>query len=109
MDAACSWLRDTPMKLSLQHIYKKQIENAVFQHKLILIANKTLQDTVLPAEHWTLKQAAKRGCSCCMLDEDDDAQAEGSSVPEIMSSSSTNRRGYVDGKAGFAFDPGQFT
>jgi hypothetical protein len=119
MDAACSWLQDhasvNPLQMQ-QHAYKEQIENAVFQHKLILIGNKILQDTVAPAEHWTLKQAAKRGCSCCLLDDDEDDEDEngkpvtnnGAALPGITNVSGKGL-GYVDGKVGFAFDPSKFT
>lgn len=145
LDAACSYLRDDddggddarhrghnsapPRRQQQKHAYQRRIEDAVFPHKQILLANKTLVDTVLPARHWTLKQAAKAGgCACCAPDDDDDdtAQALGTlttALPGVpaagggrdgggggggTSSPAARRRGYVDGKSGFAFDPGHF-
>ena len=50
------------------------------------IGNKTLQDTVLPREHWTLKQASRAGCSCCgpdPYDQEGDDDVEDSNVKSI--------------------------
>jgi len=85
MNAALSWLVDYLKILPSPSsppapAMKKLIENTVFQHKLILIENKTLQDTVQPAEHWTLKQAMKRGCACCAPEDDEDEDEEGEQV-----------------------------
>jgi hypothetical protein len=136
IDAAKEWLKDyNQHQFELQERINKvvaiseherqMIENCCFQHKLILIGNKTLQDTVLPKEHWTLKQAVRAGCSCCdpdpyeqMQDEDQDgdeskhdrsASFSGSPGPLAMvftADQTTN--GYVDGKMSFAFDPTRF-
>jgi len=76
VDSAKEWLKDYNQAYAeeqrkidktvvLSETDRKLIENCCFQHKLILIGNKTLQDTVLPKEHWTLKQASRAGCSCC--------------------------------------------
>jgi len=51
------------------------IEHAVFQHKLILLENKTLLDTVQPAQHWTLKAAVKKGCACCLPEDEEEQEA----------------------------------
>jgi hypothetical protein len=104
---------------------RMNMENCVFQHKSILIGNKTLQDTVLPRQHWTLKQAAKNGgCACCGPDPFEDEEEEENDrsgmveknngmdmmfVPGTSSSSSKPGGGYVDGKMGFAFDPSKFS
>ena len=77
-------------KLSKQQL--KDIENCCFQHKSILIENKTLPDTVYPKQHWTLKQNLKRGggCACCgpedYLNDDEEEEEE---------------QGDVDGANGF--------
>ena len=55
----------------------RQIECCVFCHKSILIGNKTLIDTVVPAEEWTLKAAKMiSGCSCCAPEEDYEEEEE---------------------------------
>lgn len=120
MDAAVSWLTDqTTPPSSTSAPIRRAIENAVFQHKLILIENKTLKDTVLPAEHWTLKAAAKRGCACCLPEEDEEDEEQsmmtgpkpdtlnGLSFMPPARKKSTNG-GYIDGKTTFAFDPSRF-
>lgn len=100
------------------------IEKCVFTHKSILIGEKTLLDTVQPKEDWSLKAAKKlKSCLCCMPgegdeedDEDDvDEKDEGSKPKEKIDMSmpgtfgtSKGRSNYVDGKAGFAFDPTRF-
>lgn len=143
-DAVLSWLRDVTVAPAAQAAglsaaatpaisasHKKSIENCVFQHKLILIANKTLKDTVQPAQHWTLKAAAKRGCSCCAPEEEDDNdndendQTDGNDeggilnmmaspattttrTSNVSSSGRSSNNKYVDGKTTFAFDPSKF-
>lgn len=107
MDAAVESLRDfqenqAPL-LELSPEETRQIEDCVFQHKSILIENKTLVDTVVPQKEWTLKAAKKiSGCACCAPDEED--EEEESSVAKRE----RNRPKYVDGKTAFAFDPTQF-
>ena len=101
----------------------KNVENCVFQHKLILIANKTLLDTVLPTQHWTLKAALKGGCSCCAPEEDEGEEDMGALASKLnltrpgvytmksdqpSTDTSSKNRGYVDGKTTFAFDPTKF-
>jgi len=84
---------------------QRAIENAVFQHKSILLGNKTLLDTVLPSKEWSLKAAKKiSGCSCCAPDDDDDDEE----VEGNISKPAAPRSAYVDGKAIFAFDPNKF-
>jgi len=135
-DAVLSWAQDYSLSaLSQQtqpHPHQRPIENAVFQHKLILIAHKTLVDTVAPRQHWTLLAAKKGGCACCLPEDDPDGEAffarrarimvggedgakKGGSLGAADSTAAassvpprTANRGYVDGKAGFAFDPTQF-
>ncbi len=135
MDAAREFLKDynrdnhsepSPIFSDFEN---KAIENCVFQHKSILIGNKTLKDTVLPKQHWTLKQASRAGCSCCGPDPYDEMEENetgpkegtgGSSIKVDVSGAgaatlvSTNDntvkgKGYVDGKMGFAFDPTKFS
>lgn len=149
VDAAKEWLKDyneaqqkhqmlVDKSVVISDEERKQIENCVFQHKSILIGNKTLQDTVLPREHWTLKQASRAGCSCCGPDpyeeETEESQMDsgmpsgmdmsdpgtfarvfkrdtavsGSSVGAVSSKESPSNN-YVDGKLGFAFDPSRFS
>jgi len=122
MDAARSWLlgHDSYKLPSISKRQQKAIENAVFQHKLILIENKTLKDTVQPAQHWTLKAAAKRGCACCLPEEDEEDDDMGALAGKLgmpgafatmaaKSSSQRSRQGYIDGKTTFAFDPTKFS
>jgi hypothetical protein len=104
IDAAVESLRDVTSKLpTLPSLSKKQrelVEDCVFQHKSILIENKTLMDTVMPQKEWTLKAAKKiSGCACCAPDPDD--MPEESSVAK-KERASRARPKYVDGKMGFA-------
>jgi hypothetical protein len=123
-DAVLSWLRDVrhtnankaaeaeSVPVSARH--QNSIENCVFQHKLILIANKTLKDTVQPRKHWTLKAFAKTGCSCCAPEDEDDEEEVGGGVRTVNGSTGifsippSNNINYVDGKSAFAFDPSKF-
>jgi hypothetical protein len=136
IDAAAEWLKDYNHHMekeeqkfrNVSETQRMNMENCVFQHKSILIGNKTLQDTVLPRQHWTLKQAAKNGgCACCgpdPFDEEEEEENDRSGMVEnnngmdMMfvpgastngSSSSKPGGGYVDGKMGFAFDPSKFS
>ena len=139
IDAASRFLEDyntsnpEPKELPYSKQEEKAIEECVFHHKLILIPNKTLQDTVKPTQHWTLKQAAKKGgCACCgpdPFDEEEEeeeerrkaeaalmatpggfAMATGNTArPKNGTSAAPARTGYVDGKLGFAFDPTKFS
>lgn len=108
------------------------VEKCVFTHKSILIGEKTLLDTVQPKEDWSLKAAKKlKSCMCCMPgegDEEDDEDSDDEDGEEGGGSSSKPKDGadlsvpgafavggaaagrakYVDGKAGFAFDPTMF-
>jgi hypothetical protein len=144
-DAAKEWLKDynqeqIKLKKSVDALIfiseeeRKNIENCVFQHKSILIGNKTLQDTVMPREHWTLKQSSRAGgCACCGPDPYDELEEEGEGeesksdreLPLSMdtpgafavafkdqvktNSKGTSSNEYVDGKLGFAFDPTRFS
>lgn len=89
MDSAIEFLKDyvvadaagagaianvTTTPLSAEQV--KALENCVFQHKSILLGNKTLKDTVLPTQHWSLKQASRAGCSCCGPDPLDEEEEE---------------------------------
>ena len=85
IDSAIEWLRDYndsskktgDFLLTFSTAERKAIENCVFKHKQILIGDKTLQDTVLPRQHWTLKQASKKGgCACCGPDPFDEDEEE---------------------------------
>jgi hypothetical protein len=54
---------------------RRKIEQAVFQHKRILIENKTLVDTVQPKQHWSLKATLKKGgCACCGPEEEEEEE-----------------------------------
>ncbi|KAL3903358.1 MAG: hypothetical protein SGARI_005416 [Bacillariaceae sp.] len=149
VDAAKEWLKDYNQQQALEQqainkavviseSQRKAIENCCFQHKSILIGNKTLQDTVLPREHWTLKQATRAGCSCCGPDPYEQMEEEEEDVEESKKDSGLDmnspgafamafktdnptlnggtkkkqaappKPGYVDGKMGFAFDPTRF-
>lgn len=135
MDAALRFVQDytsssssratTPVVL----VDRRAIEQAVFQHKLILLENKTLLDTVQPAQHWTLKAAVKKGCACCLPEDEEEQEAalarmaarlhqraaavviDGATDGEETEEASTRTRpaGYVDGKTMFAFDPTRFS
>jgi len=124
LDAAREWLRDfahehnqtTKKYYHLTDQQRKAVENCVFRHKLILIGDKTLKDTVLPAKHWTLKQAQKRGCACCAPEEEDEAEEEAQRGNMTSNTGISNRdddrpsasSGFIDGKTSFAFDPSKF-
>jgi hypothetical protein len=124
-DAVLSWLRDTrnanakkaaaAESIPISAGYQKSIENCVFQHKLILIASKTLKDTVQPRQHWTLKAFAKTGCSCCAPEDEDEEDEVGGGDRAVNGSTGlfsippSNNINYVDGKSAFAFDPSKFT
>jgi len=135
IDAAAEWLKDYNRTTNLptttlSSTEVRAIENSVFQHKSILIGNKTLLDTVLPRQHWTLKQASRKGgCACCAPEEEDEEengnseeQASNSVFTNGLSRPSTTKssketsdekssgvgKRYVDGKLGFAFDPSRF-
>ena len=112
-------------KWKVTSVLQKSIEQIIFQHKLILLPNKTLLDTVQPVEQWTLKQPTKNGaCACCDDpdeddDDDDDMMMKKTSTNNpILSNETTSEmtnkatrssiRGYVDGKMKFAFDPTKF-
>jgi len=80
---------------SLSEADRVKIENCCFQHKQILIGNKTLQDTVLPKEHWTMKQASRNGCSCCgpdpyELEEEEEEEGEAQDEPTDPVTTSSN-------------------
>ncbi|VEU39261.1 unnamed protein product [Pseudo-nitzschia multistriata] len=141
IDAAREWMKDYNSEqkaedgsfetsVILSEHERKMIENCCFQHKQILIGNKTLQDTVLPKEHWTMKQASRNGCSCCGPDPYDQMEEEESDVMEEaksnnamtgnfgagkpnmtigMNANSSRQTGYVDATQVFAFDPTRFT
>jgi hypothetical protein len=95
------------------------VEDCVFRHKSVLLGTKTLKDTVLPTQHWTLKAASKAGCSCCAPEEVDEDElkyfaakrAAEDGVDELFALSKPPRGKptYVDGKVAFAFDPSKFT
>jgi hypothetical protein len=110
LDAACRWLEELPPPTTVAP-WQRAVENVVFQHKLILLPNKTLVDTVRPSEHWTLKQSAKLGgCSCCGPNDDEEEEVVGSAAPRdvLFGINPVKTRGFVDGKTAFAFDPSQF-
>lgn len=114
IDAAISWLRDhrTPPPPSSMDGLRKKVEEAVFQHKRILLANKTLLDTVQPTQHWTLKQAVKAGCACCAPEDDEDPEDMGALTEKLAAFKNANTKpangGFVDGKTTFLFDPTRF-
>ena len=109
------------------------VEEAAFEHKGILLENKTLMDTVQPKVDWSLKAAKKlTSCACCMIpgaedDESDDEEGgednkknKSDSINDSVQDSveKSNEKAmftapptsnYVDGKAMFAFDPSKFT
>ena len=126
LDSAREWLKDFSVEqrkqivqssyYHLQEIERKAVENCVFQHKLILIGDKTLKDSVMPSKHWTLKTAAKKGCSCCAPEEEDEEEEEIQQGKfAAIGGRDDSRNGtdtgsyYVDGKAAFAFDPSKFS
>jgi len=105
---------------SISDEQRKSVEACVFLHKSILIAEKTLPDTVQPKVHWTLKAAKKMsGCACCGPEEEsEDEDEDGVEKKDVVNMNSNplsaglvqrggggGRRGYVDGRMGFAFDP----
>eukprot|EP00934_Nitzschia_sp_Nitz4_P008313 Nitzschia sp. Nitz4//scaffold24_size164493//130329//132032//NITZ4_002347-RA/size164493-processed-gene-0.211-mRNA-1//1//CDS//3329544171//8303//frame0 len=86
MDSGIEFLKDyiaaQQHGVPLVEADRKAMENCVFQHKSILIGNKTLKDTVQPTQHWTLKQATRAGCSCCGPDPYDEQEEEEAKAAE---------------------------
>jgi len=83
--------------------FEKEIQEAVFCHKRILLENKTLVDTVVPSKDWSLKSTRKvLGCACCDPEEEEDEEESSAQLPI------RKRPKFVDGKNAFAFDPTQF-
>jgi len=85
--------------------FEKEIQEAVFCHKRILLENKTLVDTVYPSKDWSLKSTRKvLGCACCDPEEEEEEEEEDltKQLPNRM------RPKFVDGKNTFAFDPTKF-
>lgn len=129
IDLAIEWMKDYNEKeqeppVSISDTDKKLIEECVFNHKLILLGDKTLKDTVQGRQHWTLKEAAKKGgCACCgpdpleEIEEEDERKAammkkaRGLDVADATEAkpSTPKSSGFVDGKLGFAFDPTRFS
>merc|ERR1712238_423279 len=119
MDAAKEWIKDfnqaqevEQQQTDVSEYEREMIENCCFQHKQILIGNKTLLDTVLPKEHWTMKQASRAGCSCCgpdPYDEMEEEEEEEKIFDTGGSRANNNNNNYVDGTTGFAFDPTRFS
>ena len=108
IDAAIAWLqeqRQNDATLPTLSTNRKLVEETVFQHKLILLENKTLLDTVQPTQHWTLKQAVKAGCACC-APEDDEEEDMGALTEKLAAFKNAGKKpangGYVDGKTTFA-------
>jgi hypothetical protein len=113
LDAAVESLREIcqsyPELPPMQARHRTNMEHCIFLHKGILIENKTLLDTVIPKKEWSLKATKKvSGCACCGPDEEDDEEEEERLLGKVMPGTFTTRPKYVDGKAGFAFDPTQF-
>ena len=110
VDAAQSWLQDyQPLVSASQRVsleQRKAIQNAIFEHKSILIENKTLLDTVQPAQHWTLKEGDETGCYCCGPEDDEEHKFEQEEPIDNMMG--RDNEFYVDGKTTFAFDPTRF-
>jgi hypothetical protein len=98
----------SPMNVELQ----RSIEDCVFRHKLILLGDKILMDTVIPNKDWTLKAAKKvSGCSCCAPeDEDEDGDTINTLAAQVLErvNSTLPKPAYMDGKTTFAFDPTRF-
>ena len=117
IDAAKEWVKEYNEKqqmkatVVLTEYERKMIENCCFQHKQILIGNKTLKDTVLPRQHWSMKQASRAGCSCCGPDPYDEMEEEEEEekIFDTGGSRANNNNNYVDGTTGFAFDPTRFS
>ena len=141
LDAAKEWIKDYNVAhkaettriealVLLSEYEKSMIENCCFQHKQILIGNKTLQDTVLPKEHWTMKQSSRNGCACCgpdpyELEEEGESETSENTTPSSSNlglgsinvaiasnhelSTKKLRGGYVDATKVFAFDPTRFS
>lgn len=118
MDLRREWRKDVAGYSELSQSVRTDIEDCVFLHKMILIGDKTLPDTVIPKVEWSLKAAKKlTSCACCFPGEEDDENEDGSKADEdqvvdefAVSIGNTNsRNGYVDGKTKFAFDPSLFT
>ena len=62
------------------------IEDCTFAHKMILIGDKTLPDTVIPKKEWSLKAAKKMtSCACCFPGEEDEEGSDADDGEEIQS------------------------
>ena len=84
LDAAREVLRDIREEVessaspTLTDGEKKAIDNLAFEHKSVLIQDKTLPDTVQPSREWSLKAAKKlQGCACCGPEDEDDEEEDG--------------------------------
>jgi hypothetical protein len=100
---------------NITHEEQLAIETCVFAHKMILIGDKTLPDTVLPKKEWSLKAARKlTSCACCFPGEDGEEGSDGdeevddATISTFSLGSRMSSTNYVDGKTSFAFDPSKF-
>lgn len=122
MDAAWSVFTDikkeydsnVPRYAEVNQALRIAIEDTVFLHKMILLGDKTLPDTVQPRKEWSLKAAKKlTSCACCFPGEDEEEENENETqdvTPDAsMTGSFASKRDFVDGKTTFAFDPSVFT
>jgi hypothetical protein len=60
------WRKDMERGFRMDFNCRKLIENCVFTHKMILIGNTTLRDTVEPRKKFSLKSTkCDTSCACC--------------------------------------------
>ena len=108
--------------VALTEYDRTRIQNCCFQHKLILLCDTTLQDTVLPINRWATERTSRNGCSCCgpssydLLEEEENVTKSGRAIgTKLKKTDDTNQpmktsvsdktNGYVDATKVYAFDP----
>ena len=113
MDLREEYQKETKNFPKVDRKMRATIEDCAFAHKMILLGDKTLPDTVIPKKEWSLKAAKKMtSCACCFPGEEDEegSDADDGEVTKVDTSSFGNAKNpFVDGKTTFAFDPTAFT
>jgi hypothetical protein len=112
VDLRTEYRSETKKYSKIDQKMRTEIEDCAFVHRMILLGDKTLPDTVAPKKEWSLKAAKKlTSCACCFPGEDE--EEEGSEVGDepasFTSSFGNENNNFVDGKMKFAFDPTAFT
>jgi len=112
LDLRTEYQSETKKYSKIDQRMRGQIEDCAFVHRMILLGDKTLPDTVVPKKEWSLKAAKKlTSCACCFPgegEEGSEADDDDERAAFISSIGNANNK-FVDGKMKFAFDPTAFT